>query len=419
MNRESHSDELAEHFFRNEYGKIVSVITKYLGTANIESAEDIVQDTMLKAAESWKHSGIPANPQAWLYTTAKNITFNLLKHKKVVLKHEDPLKNEVQSEFMDENTFTFDRITDEQLKMMFACCHSSIPENAQIALILKILCGFSITEIAQAFYTNNETINKRLVRGRKQLKEVKINFDLSEITNDNYQIVLKAIYLLFNEGYSPNQQGAILRYDLCLEAIRIAEILYQHKSNPNNSECAALLALMYLNVSRFMARNTADIIETTLDKQDRSLWNQELITTGIHYLNYASQETQISKYLILAAISANHCVAKSYKDTNWTEILSLYDNLIQIENSPLTRINRSVAMAIAQSPSAAIDDLLALSIEIEVEKLEIFHATIGEFYKLDGNSIKALKHIQKAVSLSRNDRNKAILQNKIKELVPI
>ena len=417
MTKNVHSDDLAEHFFRNEYGKMVSVITRYLGTDNIESAEDIVQDTMLKASESWKHSGIPPNPQAWLYITAKNLTFNLLKRKKVKSKYKGQLiRDDTQFEQIDVNAFSTEKISDEQLKMMFVCCHPAIPENGQIALILKILCGFSITEIAQAFYTNNETISKRLVRGRKQLKELKINIDLADIDNSSFDIVLKTIFLLFNEGYCPNQQNQQIRYDLCLEAIRLAEILNKHHSIKFQSQSSSLLALMYLNASRFAARTNNDFSNSTLDKQDRSLWDQDLINTGIHYLNSASKETQISKYLILAAISANHCIAKNFDETNWVEINSLYNDLIQIENSPITRINRSVAISKTKGYQVAISELLLLSEEINVNDLEVFHATIGEFYRLSQNTPKAIEHLQRALVLCANPRNSKLLENKLKGL---
>lgn len=192
------TNELTEHFFRNEYGKMVAVVTKYIGTENVATAEDIVQETLLKAAGYWQLKGIPENPQAWLYTTAKNLTFNMLKRKKTETEYKSELADshgpKSTTEFL---TFSPNEIVDEQLKMMFICCQPSISENTQVALILKILCGFSITEIANAFFSNNETINKRLVRGRKQLRK-KFDFGSQPNLNQRLPIVLRTIYLLFN-----------------------------------------------------------------------------------------------------------------------------------------------------------------------------------------------------------------------------
>ncbi|WP_282079233.1 RNA polymerase sigma factor [Aquimarina algiphila] len=405
--------ELTEHFFRNEYGKIVSVVTRYIGTNNVETAEDIVQETLLKAVDHWQRHGIPENPQAWLYTTAKNHTLNILKRKKYKVQYESLLQQEGNHIALEKLEISEDLIKDEQLKMMFVCCHPDISENSQIALILKILCGFSIQEIANAFFTTTETINKRLVRGRKQLRTSEISFEIPKNISENIDIVLKTIYLLFNEGYSPSQQNKVIRYDLCLEAIRLAEILVYNTHIQLKSDVYALLALMYLNAARFEARSdTGTIIE--MHKQDRKKWNTSLINTGIQYLNQTTKEDTISIYLILATISAHHCIAPNFEATNWREILSLYDSLLELENTPLVRLNRSIPLAKVKGNTTAINELLQLERNSDISNHHLFHATLAEFYIQENKNKNAIKHLQQAIIACNNPRDLQQLEKKIK-----
>ena len=408
--------ELTEHFFRNEYGKIVSVLTRYVGPDNVETAEDIVQQTLLKAADYWEINGIPENPQGWLYTTAKNLALNTLKRKKYKQQYENDVKLNLDK--LEKIQFSEEEIMDEQLKMMFVCCHSSISENSQIALILKILCGFSITEIANAFFTTNETINKRLVRGRKQLRKNKVSFEIPQNINDNLTIVLKTIYLLFNEGYNPSQKNELIRYDLCLEAIRLAEILAENLTITEKADCYSLLALMFFNASRFEARMNEDNGVIEMEKQDRNKWDQNLIKKGMQYLEQAEPK-QISKYLILATISANHCIAKSFDKTNWEEILSLYESLITLEDSPIIRLNRSVALAKVKGNLTAIVELEKLESNSDIGKYYLFHTTLAEFYKMNGDLEKASLRFQKAFSMATNERDAEFIKKKLLEVVPI
>jgi RNA polymerase sigma-70 factor (ECF subfamily) len=412
-----YSRELAEHFFRTEYGKIVSVITRYIGVNNVETAEDIVQETLLKAVNYWEQNGIPKNPEAWLYITAKNITLNILKRKKHQIKYQLEIDRNVIE--LEQLQFSDEVILDEQLKMMFACCHPSISENSQIALILKILCGFSITEISNAFFTTNETINKRLVRGRKQLRENKVSFEIPKEINEHLAIVQKTIYLLFNEGYSPTQKNELIRFDLCLEAMRLTKILITNKSIKEKTECYALMALMQFNASRFESRINNDNSVVEMEKQDRNKWNQDLINSGTQYLNQAMKGNQVSIYLILATISANHCIAKSFRDTNWLAILSLYDNLLKLEDSPTIRLNRAVALAKAKGNKKAIKELKKIELNSDIGKHPLFHATLAELFKDENEIVKTINHLKKAISLTVNKRDLKLLEKKLIDVVPI
>ena len=403
------SDTLVEHFFRNEYGKIVAVISRYLGIERIETAEDIVQETLLTAVEYWQHNGIPPNPSAWLYTTAKNKTLNYLRKQK----YERNI--ELTTDFA-ELDFSDEQISDEQLRVMLKCCHPAISEEIQITLMLKILCGFSILEISSAFCTNHETINKRLVRGRKKLRELNASAGPQNDLNKNQEVLLKTIYLLFNEGYFPVSKNQIVRPDLCLEAIRLAEIIVSNEEARNKPDTHALLALMYLNASRFEARigDRDEVIEMEL--QDRSLWNQELINCGLHHLGEAQEFGTISNYLILASISANHCVAISYEETNWQEILSLYDGLLTIEHSPAVQLNRLVALSKVKGVDLAISELKKLNTSKENY---LYHSTLAELLKQVKKYSDAINHYEKAISLCPNDRDKRFLRKKLDKIVPI
>ncbi|GAA4277497.1 RNA polymerase sigma factor [Aquimarina mytili] len=410
--------ELTEHFFRNEYGKIVSVVTRYIGTDNVQTAEDIVQETLLKAVDHWQQNGIPENPKAWLYTAAKNHTLNILKRKKHILQYQDQHKHNISQDQPQDFHISEDMINDEQLKMMFVCCHPSISENSQITLMLKILCGFSISEIANAFFTTSETINKRLVRGRKQLRDAKISFEIPKNNIESLDIVLKTIYLLFNEGYSPSQQNKVVRYDLCLEAIRLAELLYTNQHIVHKSNTASLLALMYLNVARFEARNdSGNLIE--MHKQDRMLWNTKLINRGIHYLNQTTKDNTTSVYQILATISAHHCIAPSFEDTNWIEILALYDSLLQLQDTPLVRLNRAIPLAKVNGNEAAIKTLTQLKQNSDIASHYLFHATLAEFYKQENNTDKAIASLKQSRLLCSNPRDIELIEKKLKNIVPI
>lgn len=409
--------ELTEHFFRNEYGKMVSVLTRYVGTEHVETAEDIVQETLLRAYDSWQHKGIPENPRAWLYTTAKNLALNSLKRRKYQSRYETDNKSDLSE--LEELQFSEELIKDEQLRMMCVCCHTSISESSQIALILKILCGLSIAEIASAFFSTHETINKRLVRGRKQLRENEIRFETVQDFDSTLPTVLKTVYLLFNEGYSPSHKDEIVRYELCLEAIRLAQLIVSSDLIKDKSDCYALLALMYLNASRFESRVNEDNEIIELERQNRSKWNQYFISQGTHYLQQAVAGGKGSRYLILATISANHCIAESFEKTNWPEILSMYDNLIALEDSPIARLNRAVVVAKVREPEAAIKELLDLESRSDITEYYLFHATLGELYNQQKDSENAIFSFKKAILLTNNERDKKLLQKKLMNVVPI
>jgi RNA polymerase sigma factor (sigma-70 family) len=293
-----HRQELIPHLFRTEFRKITAVLCKLFGIEHIELAEDIAGETFLSALENWPYKGIPENPVAWLYAVAKNKAKNHIHRNKIFTEKVAKQLILGSSTFEDVDIDLSEKnITDSQLQMLFALCHPSIPAEAQVGLSLRILCGFGIEEIANAFLTNKETINKRLFRAKEKLRteKVKIEFPSKEDIDDRLEIVLTTLYLLFNEGYYSESEDAILREDLCSEAMRLVCLLIENKQT-NQPDVHALFALMCFHASRFKARKNEKGEMILYEDQDDTLWDRELITKGSYHLHEASQGNKISKY---------------------------------------------------------------------------------------------------------------------------
>ena len=402
-------DELIPNLFRTEYRKITAVLCKQFGIEHIEIAEDIASDTFLQASETWALKGLPPNPTAWLYTVAKNKAKDLFKHNAVF-----DLKVAPQIRAASFATEEFDidlsekNITDSQLQMLFAICQPCIPAESQVGLALRILCGFGINEIANAFLTNKETINKRLTRAKEKLRieKVSIAFPGEAEIPVRLQTVLTTLYLLFNEGYYSPGNDVTLRKDLCLEAMRLTLLLIENPST-NQPAVNALLALMCFQASRFEARTLANGETVLYYDQDTSLWNNELISKGAHYLNLASTGSILSKYHLEAGIAYWHTSQHDHVE-KWESILQLYNKLLLIEYSPMAALNRTYALAKANSKTEAI---------AEAEKLNLignhlYHSLLGELYT-DVDNTKALQHFEFALKLAVSVSDKTIIKNKM------
>src|SRR5215204_696662 len=296
--------DLIPHLFRTEFRKITAVLCKHFGIDHIEIAEDIVSDTFLSAVETWTYKGLPANPAAWLYTVAKNKAKNYFYRNNIFSERivSEVKKSSLETEELEIN-LSDENITDSQLQMLFAICHPSIPTEQQIGLALRILCGFGINEIANAFLTNNETINKRLFRAKERLRieKVKIEFPGKAEINDRLETVLTTLYLLFSEGYYSESHDTILREDLCDEAMRLTFMLIENEQT-NQPKVNGLYSLMCFHSSRFAARKNEKGAIVLYQDQDESLWDQGLIIKGIYFLHEASKGNEIQKYHIEASI---------------------------------------------------------------------------------------------------------------------
>jgi RNA polymerase sigma factor (sigma-70 family) len=404
--------ELIPHLFRTEYRKIVSVLCKYFGIDEIEIAEDIASDTFMTASQTWGMNGVPKNPTAWLYEVAKNKAKNYLKRNSL-FKNKIALEIKACSSEVDEAEIdlSLQNINDSQLQMMFAICHPSISPEAQIGLSLRILCGFGIEEIADAFLTNKETINKRLFRAKEKLREKKIKIELPDASEIDQRLatVLRTIYLLFSEGYYSESQNEPIKKEFCFEAIRLGTMLTENK-NTNKKEVNALLALMCFHASRLDARLNEKGEMILYDEQDTSLWNDELISKGIYYLHCASGADHLSKYHLEAAI-AYWNTKKEDTTEKWENILQLYNRLLQYEYSPIAALNRTYALAKTKGKEEAI---------IEAEKLQFttnhfYFVLLGELYT-DIDNRMAKQYFEQAVFLAKTQTDKQTLLKKIAKL---
>jgi len=404
--------ELIPHLFRTEFRKITTVLCKHFGVEHIEIAEDIASDTFLSAVERWPYKGLPANPTAWLYTVAKNKAKNYFHRSNIF---SEKIVTEIKRSSLEteesEINLSEENIIDSQLQMLFAICHPSIPTEAQIGLALRILCGFGINEIANAFLTNNETINKRLSRAKEKLRveKVKIEFPGKTEINNRLEAVLITLYLLFSEGYYSESDDTILREDLCNEAMRLTYMLIENQQT-NQPKVNALYSLMCFHSSRFAARKNEKGEVVLYYDQDETLWDKELIIKGIYFLHESSRGNEISKYHIEAGIAYWHTI-KSDTSEKWENILQLYNKLLQIEYSPIAALNRTYALSKANSKEKAIK---------EAEKLNLsgnhfYFVLLGELYTGIDSKI-ATENFQKAFELAKTQTDKQTIQKKIEQL---
>ncbi|XLS29702.1 RNA polymerase sigma factor [Flavobacteriaceae bacterium M23B6Z8] len=398
-------NELIPYLFRTEFRKITSVLCKTFGIAQIEAAEDIVSDTFLVATENWRKNGVPDNPVGWLYSVAKNKTKDFLKRHKVFtekvaveVRQRNPEDFEIEIDLSEEN------IKDSQLKMMFALCEPELSPDAQIGLALRILCGFGIEEIANAFLTSKEVINKRLFRAKTKLRELnkKIEFPLSHELDQRLENVMTTLYLMFNEGYYSSKKDFTVRKDICLEAMRLTYLLSQHNWT-SQPKVNALLSLMCFHSSRFEARTQANGEIILYEEQDTSLWNQELIEKGEYYLNEAARGMELSKYHLEAAIAYWH-TQLSDEEEKWENILQLYNQLLQLDYSPIAALNRTYALAKARNKKMAIKE----AEKLKLTNYHLYHSLLGNLY-LDIDNQKALVHFQKALDLIKSKADRELL----------
>ena len=405
-------EELIPQLFRKEFSKMVAVISKTFGLQHIEIAEDIVSETFLSATENWKQKGVPPNPTAWLYTVAKQKTlYHFRRHKiydeKILpqLKSTAEKNNEVPIDFSSSN------ISDSQLQMMFAVCNPAIASEAQIALALRILCGFGIEEIAEAFLTNKETTNKRLTRAKERLRteKIKMEMPLEKEVAGRLDNVLHIVYLLFNEGYYSLTQNKTLKKDLCFEALYLGTLLTEFNET-NLPKTNALVALMCFHSSRLDARQNENDEIILYDEQDEALWNKDLIQKGEYFLNQSAKGDELSSYHLEAGIAYWHC---RKEDTNekWENILQHYNLLLQINYSLSVALNRTYALYKARGKDVAIS---------EAEKLQLnnnrfYHVLLGELY-LGYNNQKAKEHFVTALSLIKNDNEKQAILKQMEKI---
>jgi RNA polymerase sigma factor (sigma-70 family) len=411
---------LTEHLFRHEAGKLVSVLTGIFGLDRLQMAEDVVQEALVRALQTWPYHGIPDNPPAWLMQTAKRLALDLIRREKVFL-HKQPeivasIEHRLAEPGSGEAPMFDDEIKDGRLRLMFACCHPLLPQEAQTALALKTLCGFSAREIAKAYLSTEAAVAKRLTRARQSIQQQNIPFEIPSGAELSTRLdgVLQILYLLFNEGYKASSGESLVRIELCREAIRLAASLAEHPAS-SQPRTHALLALMLLNAARLPGRTDPEGNILRLQEQDRSAWDRSLIGLGIHHLARAAVGDECSDYHFQAGIAACHCIAPDYQSTNWPAILAHYDRWMEISDSPVVALNRAIAVANVDGPAAGIRAVEAIPNRRQLDTYYLTYAVLGEFEAQLQRLPSAAAHFRKALQLAELKSEQCFLSKRLGE----
>jgi len=415
--------ELSEHLFRRESGRLVAALTRIFGVHNLALAEDVVQDAFCRALEVWKVRGVPENPAAWLMAVAKHRALDVVRRERTARTFASELGRSLESEWtlapaIDE-AFAVSTIRDEQLRMMFSCCHPRLPEEVQVALVLNILCGFGAGEIASAFLTGRAAVEKRISRGKKVLAGSTRLFDLADVEfSARLTSVRRALYLLFNEGYHGASAEAAVRGDLCHEAIRLTMLLLEFPPAAS-PETLALAALMCLHAARLPARLDADGDLSPLFEQKRWQWDAQLVERGLALLERSAAGEMVTAYHVEAAIAAAHATARSVDETNWEQVVGLYDRLMAIAPSPVVALNRAIAIGQRDGPERGLEALGAIADSDRLRRYPFYPAAIGELELRRGNRDAARRQFSKAAGLARNRVERRFLEKRVRECLTL
>jgi RNA polymerase sigma factor (sigma-70 family) len=393
--------ELPEHWFRRELGRLVSVLSRRFGVHRLELCEDAAQTALLRATQAWS-SNLPDDPGAWLYRVAHNhVLDELRRHKR-----DERYLAEVQTEYAQQE------VEDDVLRLLFVCANPVIPPESQLVLALKTLCGFSTEEIALRLFQSEEAIHKRLQRARDRLRE---EAEVQSIEPERVPSVLHMLYLLFNEGYSSAQPDRVIRRELCDEALRLALMLSEEPAGAL-PETDALIALICFHAARFDARVDGMGGLLLLEEQDPALWDRELVQRGLLHLARSARGQTLSRYHLEAGVAAEHCLAPSYAETNWAEIVRLYEVLERIAPSPLNVLNRAIALAEWKGPDAGLAALEAIEPPSWLLGYYLWDATLGELHRRRGDRQRALAHTKRALAAAPTNPEKALLDRRLKKI---
>jgi RNA polymerase sigma factor (sigma-70 family) len=410
--------DLSEHLFRREAGRMVSVLTRIFGVHNLALAEDVVQEAFCRALEVWKFRGVPPKPSAWLMATARNCAIDALRRQRTARNFAPELSYLLQSEWtlapVVEEFFEVNAIKDDQLRMMFSCCHPRLPQEAQVALILNILCGFSAGEVASAFVSSLAAVEKRITRSKKVFTGSKNLFDVMSATDFSERLpaVHRALYLLFNQGYHGASAETAVRADLCREAMRLNALLLEHPLGAIPVSYA-LAALMCFHAARLPGRVDTSGDLTSLFEQDRSLWNQELVSEGMKFFELSARGSELTEYHVESAIASIHARSLRAVDTDWEIIVSLYDTLIRIRPSPVVGLNRAIAISQLCGPERGLQEIQAVADVNRLAGYPFYFAALGELELRLQKYEPAREHFRAALALSRNPMERRFISQKI------
>lgn len=407
-----------EHLFRRESGRMIAALTRVFGFHNLALAEDVMQDALCRALEVWKHHGLPDNPSAWLMTTAKNHAVDVLRRERTARTFAPEITRLLESEWTFrptiETAFGPHAIQDDELRMMFSCVDPRLTQEAQVALILHILCGFSVGEISSAFLCSAAAAEKRITRAKKVLASATQLFEIAG-TEDfctRLSAVHRALYLLFNEGYHGANTKTAVRVELCREAMRLATLLRDHPLAAT-PPTLALLALMCLHAARMPSRVDEGGSLSLLPDQDRSQWNAELIQEGRRLLEESATGEVVSEYHVEAAIAWCHASAPTAQATNWAQVIALYDTLLRIRPSPVIALNRAIAIAQHAGPEHGLMAIHAIDGSERLCTYPFYPMALGELELQCGRHDLASKHFTAALQLARNPTEQRFMRSRI------
>jgi RNA polymerase sigma-70 factor (ECF subfamily) len=403
-----------EKLHREESGRILSTLIRLLG--DFDLAEEMLQEAYAVALQQWPREGTPANPRSWLISTARHKAIDRLRREQRFERKVEEIAKSGETTVQPESELEEEMVADDRLRLIFTCCHPSLPMEARVALTLRTVCGITTEEISRAFLVPVTTMAQRLVRAKGKIREAGIPYRVpaQEELQDRLDGVLLVVYLIFNEGYLASSGDALIRRELCAEAIRLGRVLCALL--PGQAEAQALLGLMLLHDSRRDARVNVDGELVLLEEQDRSLWHAEQIREGTEIAESALRRGAAGRYAVQASIAALHANAKTAWETDWAQIAALYDVLLRTSASPVIEVNRAVAVAMARS----LDEGLALLDEIEKrEELEEFHllpAARADLLRRLGRRTEATEAYRRALALATNDIERRFLRRRLGEV---
>jgi RNA polymerase sigma-70 factor, ECF subfamily len=406
---------LIEHLFRHQAGRVVARLTRLLGPANVELAEDAVQEALVRAVQTWPYQGVPDNPAGWIYKVAHNIAIDIVRRDRTFSAKSDAIVAELSRSgtISAGEAALDDEIRDDELRMIFMCCHPEISPDARVALSLKIIGGFSVREIARAFLCDDAAIAQRIVRAKRQIRERQLTLDLPSAADLSHRLdsALDVIYLMFNEGYSAHEGAALVRQDLCFEALRLGRIVAA--SPLAEPRVHALVALMALQAARFPARvdTFGDLVP--LEDQDRRRWDERLIAIGFRHFDRSMAGESVSPFHVQAAIAATYARALSDEAVDWRVVLDLYDQLLAIHPSPIVMLNRAVVVSRVQGAAAGLAALYPLDNKPMLRHYHLLMSVRGQLLLEVGRPAAARAAFEAALACDCSDPERRFLERKL------
>jgi RNA polymerase sigma-70 factor (ECF subfamily) len=408
--------ELLDSLYRVDSGRILATLIRLLG--DFDLAEEAMHEAFAAALSVWPQSGVPGNPRPWLISTARFKAIDTLRRRARFDASQDELGRHLEAQLSsaEKSDEEEDSVEDDRLRLIFTCCHPSLPPEARVALTLREVCGLTTEEIAKAFLITPRTLAQRIVRAKTKIRETKIPYEVPtpQELPERLGAVLQVIYLVFNEGYSAAAGTEVTRAELTGEAIRLGRLLAELQ--PEEPEVIGLLSLMLLQESRHAARTSQTGELILLEKQDRSLWNREQIAEGVALLETALKSGRFGSYTLQAASAAVHAEAESVAATDWRQIVALYNQLLRIQPSPVVELNRAVAIAMSDGPEAGLTHIDAMLEHGELANYYLAHSARADLYRRLGRTAEARSSYEKALALTQQEPERQFLQERIRQL---